>query len=216
MRSIFLVPAGDGARFEAALASVAEAVAIDVSEGGASEAASMLKTLRDGGRRALARIHALTSGLADSDLDTVMAQAPYGIILPQACGGRDVQHLGAKLAVREAENGLEDGSTRILAAAADLPEAIFALGAMARPSRRLVGLIWDPAALAGALGVDEDSDVLSYARAQLIFAAAAGGTPALLDASAVLETLSEARRGGFAGALVANATAAEAAQRAFR
>ncbi len=174
----------------------------------------MLKILRERGRRSLARIHALTSGLADSDLDAVMASAPYGIILPQACGGRDVQHLGAKLAVREAENGLEDGSTRILASAADLPEAIFALGSLAGATRRLLGLLWDGAALAGALGVGEDAEVLAVARAQLVFAAAAAGAPALADASAVRD-FSKARRDGFGGALVTSRAAAEACERIF-
>jgi len=212
MRSIFVVPAGDAALFDEAL-GVAGAIAIDVTAG-AAEAAEMLKILRERGRRALARIHALTSGLADSDLDVVMAQAPYGIILPQACGGRDVQHLGAKLAVREAENGLEDGVTRILACAADLPEAIFALGTFGGATRRLVGLVWDAAALAGALGVGEDAEILSHARAQIVFAAAAAGAPALADASGWRD-LSQARRDGFGGALVTSAAVAEACERIF-
>lgn len=214
MRSIFLVPAGNAALFDEALGSVAEAVAIDVTRGAASEAAPMLRHLRERGRRSLARIHALTSGVADSDLDAVMANAPYGIILPQACGGRDVQHLGAKLAVREAENALEDGSTRILASGADLPEAVFALGTLASATRRLVGLLWDGAALAGALGVGEDAEVLSHARAQLVFAAAAAGAPALVDASG-LRDLSKARRDGFGGALVTSRATAEACERIF-
>ena len=216
MRSIFLVPAGNAGVFDEALSSAAEAVAIDVTAGGASEAAEMLQALRARGRRALARIHALTSGLADSDLDAVMAQAPYGILLPQACGGRDVQHLGAKLAVREAENALEDGATRIFASGADVPEAIFALATMARATRRLAGLVWDGAALSGALGVDEEAPILSNARAQLVFAAAAAGAPALLDATRSRgETLSQARRDGFGGARVASATAAQACERIF-
>ncbi|MCW2284999.1 citrate lyase subunit beta/citryl-CoA lyase [Rhodoblastus acidophilus] len=214
MRSIFLVPAGNAALFDEALDSGVQAVAIDVTKGAASDAAPMLKFLRERGRRSLARIHALTSGFADSDLDAVMAHAPYGIILPQACGGRDVQHLGAKLAVREAENGLEDGSTRILAAAADLPEAIFALGSLAGATRRLLGLLWDGAALAGALGVGEDADILAVARAQLVFAAAAAGAPALVDAAASPD-FSRARRDGFGGAVVANRAAAEACERIF-
>jgi citrate lyase subunit beta/citryl-CoA lyase len=214
MRSIFLVPAGNAAQFDEALGSVAEAVAIDVTTGAASEAAAMLKHLRERGRRSLARIHALTSGLADSDLDAVMPHAPYGIILPQACGGRDAQHLGAKLAVREVENALEDGSTRILASAADLPEAIFALGTFSGATRRLVGLVWDSAALAGALGVGEESGVLAHARAQMVFAAAAAGAPALVDATGARD-LSQARRDGFGGALVASGATAEACGRIF-
>lgn len=216
MRSIFLVPAGDAALFEEALASGAEAVAIDVASGGAPEGSRMMEILHQRGRRVLARIHALTSGVADSDLDAVMAQAPYGIILPQACGGRDVQHLGAKLAVREAENALDDGATRILAAGADLPEAIFALGTMARATRRLIGLVWDAAALAGALGVGTDAEVLAHARAQLVFSAAAAGTPTLLDArGGRAEALSQAKRNGFGGAIVNSAAAAQACERIF-
>jgi len=215
MRSIFLVPAGAFALFDEALGSVAAAIAIDVTAGAASDAPAMLRLLRERGRRSLARIHALTSGLADSDLDAVMAQAPYGIILPQACGGRDVQHLGAKLAVREAENGLEDGATRVLASAADLPEAVFALGSMAGATRRLIGLAWDGAALAGALGVGEDASVLAYARAHIVFAAAAAGAPALVDATGRAELLSQARRDGFGGALVNSAAAAAACERIF-
>jgi citrate lyase subunit beta/citryl-CoA lyase len=216
MRSIFLVPAGDAALFDEALASATEAIAIDITAGDVAEAAKRIELLRQGGKRALVRIHALTSGLADSDLDAVMVAAPYGIILPQACGGRDVQHLGAKLAVREAENALEDGSTRILASGADLPEAIFILGSMARATRRLVGLVWDGAALAGALGVSVEAEVLGPARAQIVFSAAAAGVPALVDASgAYAEDLLHAKHNGFGGALVTSAALAEAAERIF-
>jgi citrate lyase subunit beta/citryl-CoA lyase len=216
MRSIFLVPAGNAAALEQALASDAEAVAIDLVASGASQPAEMLAILRGGAKKALARIHPLTSGLADADLDAVMPHAPYGIILPHARGGRDVQHLGAKLAVREAENALEDGVTKILASAADLPEAIFELGSMARATRRLIGLLWDAAALAGSLGVTEESGVLDHARAQLIFAAAASGAPALIaETDANPEALALAARDGFSGALVVDSVQAQHAARLF-
>ena len=56
--------------------------------------------------RLLVRVNAIDTGLIDDDLDVVMAAAPDAIMLPKAEGGASVIHLDAKLAVREAENGL--------------------------------------------------------------------------------------------------------------
>jgi citrate lyase subunit beta/citryl-CoA lyase len=52
-----------------------------------------------------------------------MEAGPDGIMLPKAAGGPDVAHLGAKLAVREAEFGLPDGETRIVAIATETGRA---------------------------------------------------------------------------------------------
>jgi citrate lyase subunit beta/citryl-CoA lyase len=65
-----------------------------------------------------------------------MEAGPDGIMLPKAAGGPDVAHLGAKLAVREAEFGLPDGETRIVAIATETGRGVFALGTYAGASRR--------------------------------------------------------------------------------
>jgi hypothetical protein len=62
--------------------------------------------------------------------------------------------------------------------------------------------------------VADDAEVLAFARAQLVFAAAAAGAPALADASASPD-FSRARRDGFGGALVTSRAAAEACERIF-
>jgi citrate lyase subunit beta / citryl-CoA lyase len=62
--------------------------------------------------------------------------------------------------------------------------------------------------------VGEDADVLACARAQLVFAAAAAGAPALVDAVASPD-FSRARRDGFGGAVVTSRAAAEACERIF-
>ncbi len=152
MRKLILMRAGDELALRAGLFGEAEAFVVDLQHTPAETAADLLKIASALGRRSLARIHPLASGRADSDLDAIMRWAPYGVILPQAGGGSDAQHLGAKLAVREAENGLDDGVTRIFASAADLPMAIFKLGSLAGATRRLAGLIWDAGALAEAWG----------------------------------------------------------------
>ena len=90
--------------------------------------------------RLFVRVNGLTTGLIDADLDGVMPAGPDGIVLPKTVGGADVSHLGAKLAVREAEFGLADGATRILAIATENAAGIFALGTFAGASHRLMGL----------------------------------------------------------------------------
>ncbi len=114
MRSILIFPATRRA-LEQALASEADALAVDLSRRAMRTRRQIIGEARACGKKCLAQIHALDSGLADADLDAVMPGRPDGIILPDACGGRDIQHLGAKLAVREAENDLADGALKILA-----------------------------------------------------------------------------------------------------
>jgi citrate lyase subunit beta/citryl-CoA lyase len=224
MRSILVLSAASRAAFEAGLASEADGLALDLA--GAADvaaarknAAAWIAEARGLERRCLALIHPLASGLADDDLDAVVAAKPEGIILPDARGGRDAQHLGAKLAVREAEAGLPDGFCKILVLAADSPAAIFELGSFARDALRLIGLGRDELLLRLRLGVaatasGERPEPLRVARALGLFAAAAAGTPAY-DAAEPGEgedffrSCATASRDGFAGKLVLTAAQAK-------
>ena len=164
-------------------------------------------------------------GLADADLDAVMPGRPDGIILPDACGGRDIQHLGAKLAVREAENDLAEGALKILASAGDSPAALFELGSIARASRRLIGLGRDERLLAQRLGVlarigDGPPEPLRVARSLCLFAAAAAGTKAYDcsepgESDAFARICAQAARDGFTGKIVVSAAQARIVNAAF-
>jgi citrate lyase subunit beta/citryl-CoA lyase len=212
MRSILVIPALRSA-VPAALASEADAIAIDLADGGDRQdarraAIEMLERAQESGKTALVMIRSLASGLADADLDAVMPASPHAIILPDAIGGRDVQHLGAKLAVREAENDLADGSTGILALAADSPAAIFELGSLARATRRLIGVGRDERRLAEKLGLavagGERAEPLRVARGLAILAAAAAAAPAFDsaepgDGELFAQACARAARDGFSG-----------------
>lgn len=153
----------------------------------------------------IVRVAPLASGLLDADLDAVMAGAPGAVLLPGAVGARDLQHLGAKLAVREAERGLAAGRTGIVAMAADTAAGVLALGTLPGASPRLMALGWDPAALAAALGVGPGGSALWTARDLLLTAAAAAGVPAIDCGPAGdggAEASDAARRDGFAGKLL--------------
>jgi citrate lyase subunit beta/citryl-CoA lyase len=162
MRSHLLVPADDAKRLEQAIASSAQCIWIDLealtpaSKPQARERVlSVLQPIRENSARCaklFVRVNGFESGEIDADLDVVMKGAPDGIVLPKSCGGVDVQHLGAKLALREAEYDLPDGGTQIIAIAAQMPTAMFKMGTYASASRRLAGLSWAPDDLAAAIG----------------------------------------------------------------
>src|SRR5829696_7467224 len=125
MRSLLFVPGDSARKLEKALGSGADVLLVDLEDSvalSAKEAArkATAEFLATAGKepsrpRLFVRVNGLATGLTDADLDAVMAAGPDGIMLPKAVGGPDVSHLGAKLGVREAEFGLEDGITRIIA-----------------------------------------------------------------------------------------------------
>ena len=73
--------------------------------------------------------------LADDDLDAVVRAAPDGILLPKAEGGASVAHLDAKLAVREARNGLAGRPTLILAHTTETAEGLVSRRHLSRRAR---------------------------------------------------------------------------------
>ena len=131
-----------------------------------------------------------------------MAAAPDAILLPGAVGRTDIQHLAAKLAVREAEYGYVDGATRIIAVAADTARGVLALASLPGASRRLAGLGWRTQLhLDGALSLNAPDRL---ARALTVVAAAAAEVDAIeaaspgLDLDAFARDCETARRDGFA------------------
>ena len=100
------------------------------------------------------RVNPFASGLTAADLDVTIPAVPDGLVLPKCLGGADVQRLSANLAVREAEYDLVDGSTRVIAIAADSACALFAFASYRGASHRLEGLAWGGEDLAADLGAE--------------------------------------------------------------
>ncbi len=226
MRSLLLVPGDSTSKLDAGLASGADALILDLTVGPQARtiAAGWLADVEDVARPATyVRVHALASGMTDADLDAVMPAGPHGIVLPGAVGAADVQRLGVKLAVREAEHGLPDGVTRILAVAGDSARGLLAIGSVPGASPRLSGIAWDAAALAGDLRVASAHDEAGrwsapfvQARATTLLAAAAAGVPAIDGVSFDMdEDCAAARRDGFAGRIVVDPCQVAAINAAF-
>lgn len=160
----------------------------------------------------------LGAGSIEAELDAAAPLAPAGVFL-RGCGSRaELQQLSVKLAVREAEARLPEGALRIVAWAAQTPDAIFALGNYAGASQRLSALVFDAPALAAALGVPAGSPTIGAARAQLALGAAAAGVPALELAFGgdVTRVCGLAKDAGFAGVIAREAGEVAAIAAAFR
>ncbi len=196
MRSLLFVPGDSRKKLDKALTSGADVLLIDLEDsvdlGAKNEARNVTATFlsEHGGStdrpRLYVRVNGLTTGMIDADLDGVMKAAPDGIVLPKTIGGTDVAHLGAKLAVREAEFGLADGATRILAIATENAAGVFALGTFAGSSHRLMGLTWGGEDLSADLGAEANrdesgayTDPYRLARSLTLLGAAAAGVDAI-------------------------------------
>ncbi|WP_134495403.1 HpcH/HpaI aldolase/citrate lyase family protein [Microvirga pakistanensis] len=221
MRSLLFVPGDSPKKLEKALASGADVLLIDLEDSVDLTAKQEARRVTAGfiaehraepeRPRLFVRVNGLTTGLIDADLDGVMTAAPDGIVLPKSVGGADVAHLGAKLAVREAEFGLGDGMTRILAIATENAAGIFALGTYGGASHRLMGLTWGGEDLSADLGAETNrdqggayTDPYRLARSLTLFGAAAAGIDAIdsvftnfRDMEGLAAECRAARRDGF-------------------
>ncbi|RFB81152.1 HpcH/HpaI aldolase/citrate lyase family protein [Methylovirgula sp. 4M-Z18] len=223
MRSLLFVPGDSEKKLQKALSSGADALLIDLED---SVAASNKSQARVIAAAFLAeakklkphpilfvRVNALDTGLTDADLDAVMVHAPDGIMLPKSLSGQSVQHLAAKLAVREAENNLPDGSTGIIAIATETASSLFHMGTYAGASRRLIALTWGAEDLSADIGAEtsrlsDGSLAAPYqlARTLTLLAATNAGVSAIdsiradfRDAAALRIECEAARRDGFTG-----------------
>jgi len=221
MRSLLFIPGDSPRKLDKALGSGADVLLVDLEDSvalSAKEAARrttaefLAAAAREASRpRLYIRVNALPTGLADADLDAVMPAGPDGIMLPKTVGGPDVSHLGVKLAVREAEHGLADGATRIIAIATESARGVFALGTLAGASHRLAGIAWGGEDLAVDVGAEANrgadrlyTDPYRIARALTLFAAAAAEVDAIdsvytnfRDLDGLAAECGDARRDGF-------------------
>jgi citrate lyase subunit beta/citryl-CoA lyase len=223
MRSLLFVPADSEKKFEKALASESDCVILDCEDSVRPEVKPKARKLaaaflagaaaQSPRPRLYVRVNGLGSGLTSADLDAVMPSRPDGILLPKCLNGASLQHLGAMLAIKEAEHGLAEGATRIMAIVTETPASIFGIGTYAWASARLDAVTWGAEDLAACLGAESNRDAnghytFPYAlvRSLALFAAASAGVLAIdavhanfRDLAALRGECESAKRDGFAG-----------------
>jgi len=232
MRSFLFVPADSPKKLDKAMTSGADALIVDLEDSIAfdrkararqSAAAFLNATVAAADRPYLVvRINGLETGLIDADLDVIAAARPDAVMLPKAEGGGSIAHLDAKLAVREAINGIDDGQIKIIAIATETAAALFRAGTYAGASKRLSALTWGAEDLSAELGAETNRDsegVLldpyRLARVLCLAGAASAGVPAIdtvftefrdSDREAFRIECGAARRDGFSGKMAIHPT----------
>ena len=225
LRSALFVPGDSTAKLAKSLVSGADALILDLEDSVAAERKEAARTttlafLEDAHKRQprpllMVRVNALETGLADADLDTIVAGRPDAIMLPKAEGGAAVAHLDAKLTAREAIHGVPDGEIRIVALATETASALFVAGTYGGASPRLTGLSWGAEDLSADLGAETNRDAegrftepFRFARNLCLAAAAAAKIQAIdtvfvdfRDLAGLKREAEEARRDGFTAKL---------------
>ena len=196
MRSLLFVPADSPKKFAKGMTSGADALIIDLEDSVAPDnkararetALAFLKEASTDPARPylVVRVNSLGSGLTDADLDAVAPGRPDAIMLPKAEGGASVVHADAKLAVREAANGLPDGHIKIIPIATETAASLFVAGTYAGSSTRLSALTWGAEDLSAELGAETNRDTdgryldpYRLARTLCIAGAASARVPAI-------------------------------------
>jgi citrate lyase subunit beta / citryl-CoA lyase len=232
MRSFLFVPADSPRKLEKAMTSGADALIVDLEDSIAHDgkerarksAASFLSETVPATARPylIVRINGLATGLIDADLDAIAAARPDAVMLPKAEGGASIVHLDAKLAVREATNGLPDGHIKIMAIATETATSLFRAGTYAGASKRLSALTWGSEDLSADLGAETNRnaegvllDPYRLARVLCLAGAASAGVPAIdtvftdfreSDREAFRRECGAARRDGFSGKMAIHPT----------
>lgn len=196
MRSLLFVPGDSERKMEKAAASGADSLILDLEDSVApsrkAEArkivASFLGNAPRGPQSAklIVRVNALDTGMTEDDLTAVVPGAPDAILLPKANSGAELQDLGVRIAVEEAEAGLPDGAIRLHALMTETAAGMLSAASFAAKSARLSALAWGAEDLAAAVGAssnkDDDgryTDIFRMARSLTILAAAKAGVDAI-------------------------------------
>ena len=216
LRSLLFVPGDRPDRMEKALGSGADALILDLEDAVALSAKPDARgavvdfvAKHSGGPALFVRLNPLDSGLIDEDLAVLAGVTPHGYVLPKSVDGASVAELAQRL------TALGNRTSRILAIATEVPQAIFGLGSYGSVSDRLLGLSWGaedlPAAIGATTSREEDgryTPVYEVVRTLALMGAHAAGVlaidtvyPAFKDLDGLGAYAARARRDGFNGML---------------
>jgi citrate lyase subunit beta/citryl-CoA lyase len=188
LRSLLVLPALDTAAVQAARASHADAVVLDLEDGVPLDAADAARaaaqaaaaTLGTDHRRVWVRIHPTSTPLARADIRGTASEQVAGFVLPHALSAAHVRYAEALLRDAEAGAGLKDGSLRLIALIGSA-EGLLAAREMSRVGGRLAALALDGGEFCADMGVERtrEGQELQYARSHLAVCARAAGLLAL-------------------------------------
>ncbi|TQM14230.1 HpcH/HpaI aldolase/citrate lyase family protein [Pseudonocardia kunmingensis] len=232
-RTLLFVPGDRPERIGKAVATTADAVAVDLEDAVAPDAKARAREAVPGAVAAtppraglFLRVNALDTPHFADDMATVAALLPRlaGVLLPKVEDARAVQRLDELLTGLEAAAGRPVGATAVLPIV-ETARGVLAAPAVAAAGPRVATLLFGTLDLASDLGVTPtvDGRELLHARSQVVLATAAAGLPgpldgphaALDDADGLVRASVLARELGFTGKVVLHPRQLAPVQEAF-
>ena len=236
MRSWLFAPGDSEKKMSKAADGAADVVILDLEDAIVPALKPLARTLvRDflmanaaRRERLWVRINPLDGPWTRDDLAAVMPARPGGIMLPKANGRADVKALDAHLSEFEAANGIEAGSTPVIALITETAESMFHTGSY-KDAPRIAALTWGAEDLADSLGAlsNRNSDgnftfIYELARSFCLIGAATAGVPAIetiqadyRDLEGLRTRAEQVRRDGYRGMLAIHPAQVEVINAAF-
>lgn len=174
------------------------------------------------------RVNPLDGPYTLEDLAAVMPANPAGLMLPKIYGRQDLEAFDKYVAALEVANGIEQGSTPVIALVTETAQAMFHTGDYAG-APRMVAMTWGAEDLADAIGAqantnEDGSFAFTYemARSLTLLGAAAAGVPAIetiatdfRDLDALRVRAERVRREGYRGMLAIHPAQVDVINEAF-
>ena len=221
LRSMLFVPADSERKLAKAKSSKADALILDLEDSVTPEnrprgRALAREYLRERSGPALwVRINPVGTADSMADLESVVAGAPAGLIVPKPDSPQNLVELDAIVSELETRHGVGERSIKVLPVATETAKAVTTLMQYRDPPPRLAALTWGAEDLSAALGAAASRDdagelLLTYkvVRSLCLIAAKAAGVEALETLYADfrnpkgLEAMARAaQREGFSGML---------------
>jgi citrate lyase subunit beta/citryl-CoA lyase len=193
-RSVHFVPGGNDRMMARALALPADGLILDLEDAVPPErkaatrpvVARWLRELDFGGRERWVRMNPLATGLGRADLEETIGARPDGYVVPKPDGAADVRAIAQLLDRLEHEQGIPNGTTRLLLIATETPAGLLNIRETTTASPRIAAVSWGIEDLGAAMALprvrDAEGrflDIPRYARVMCAVAAAAAGVPAI-------------------------------------
>ena len=222
LRSMLFVPADSERKLAKAQGSRADVLILDLEDAVApaqkpaariAAAAYIRDQASKLSARLFVRINPLDSGLALSDLASIVVPGLAGIMLPKTSSAADIQRLAHYLDALEARADMPAGGVDIVPVITETPQAMLTMHTFVPGIARLAGVTWGAEDLSAAIGAMSNREVdgtlsplYTLANSLCLCAAASAGVPAVdtlyadfKDAEGLAAACRQSRRRGFTG-----------------
>jgi len=218
LRTLLFVPGNQERRIEKARSMVADALILDLEDSvppaekdSAREmVAASIKGLASNGHEVFIRTNSLSTPHAVPDIKASVRGGLTGIVLPKSESAEDIHKADTLIVDAEKENGLETGSTRVLALV-ETPRGLMNAYEIARASSRILGITFGAEDYTLEMGITrtKEGNELFYPRMVISLACHAAGILAIdsvytdvRDTEGLIKETKATKQMGFQGKLV--------------